>query len=237
MVHPNPASRSEAKAAGSLVYFTGKPCPKGHVASRRTSNGECCECGRAAARTRSAAVPKAVKKTRDASYRERNHVTLNARRRARWAENPRRNKEAEAKWNAGRGKEYKREWTRANKDRLNGLAREWKKANPDKVKAAKADYYKRNPHIGRLEAHRRRGRIRGADGHFTQDDVARIFAAQKGHCAACGKRRKLTIDHIKPLAKGGSNWPSNIQGLCLSCNQAKQAKDPIDFMRARGALL
>lgn len=36
-------SRAEAKAAGLKRYFTGKPCPKGHVAERYV-NGTCYEC-------------------------------------------------------------------------------------------------------------------------------------------------------------------------------------------------
>ena len=37
-------SRNDAKLLGVKQYFTGKPCVKGHVALRRTNNGECCEC-------------------------------------------------------------------------------------------------------------------------------------------------------------------------------------------------
>ncbi len=41
-----PSSRKEAKEAGCKSYFTGKPCPAGHIASRSTINGACCECAR-----------------------------------------------------------------------------------------------------------------------------------------------------------------------------------------------
>jgi hypothetical protein len=37
-------SRSEAKAEGLNRYFTGKGCKRGHVAERKTHNGECTEC-------------------------------------------------------------------------------------------------------------------------------------------------------------------------------------------------
>ena len=36
--------RSRAIAAGDPTYETGKPCPKGHIAARRTHNSECVEC-------------------------------------------------------------------------------------------------------------------------------------------------------------------------------------------------
>lgn len=37
-------SRAEAKARGLKHYFTGKPCPKGHVDYRHTSGGACVAC-------------------------------------------------------------------------------------------------------------------------------------------------------------------------------------------------
>jgi len=37
-------SRAKAKAAGLKNYFTGKPCLRGHIALRQTSNGCCREC-------------------------------------------------------------------------------------------------------------------------------------------------------------------------------------------------
>jgi hypothetical protein len=37
-------ARSVAIAAGETNYWTGKPCPRGHVAFRRTKTGECVEC-------------------------------------------------------------------------------------------------------------------------------------------------------------------------------------------------
>jgi hypothetical protein len=39
-----PRSLADAKASGQRFYFTGKPCPKGHVAERNVRRGECMEC-------------------------------------------------------------------------------------------------------------------------------------------------------------------------------------------------
>ncbi|TAM07231.1 MAG: hypothetical protein EPN70_03405 [Paraburkholderia sp.] len=39
-----PASREEAIERGSRRYFTGTPCPAGHIAERYTLNGYCVEC-------------------------------------------------------------------------------------------------------------------------------------------------------------------------------------------------
>lgn len=45
-------SCKEAKRKGLSKYFTGKPCPKGHICPRRVSNNSCCECDNQLARTR-----------------------------------------------------------------------------------------------------------------------------------------------------------------------------------------
>lgn len=47
-----PASRSAAREQQSTLYFTGKPCSKGHLAPRFTSVGSCKECCRLASMAR-----------------------------------------------------------------------------------------------------------------------------------------------------------------------------------------
>lgn len=41
-----PQERAAALDAGLKTYFTGKPCKKGHIAYRCTSNGICLDCGK-----------------------------------------------------------------------------------------------------------------------------------------------------------------------------------------------
>jgi|TARA_B100002019_G_scaffold233940_1_gene208021 5-methylcytosine-specific restriction endonuclease McrA len=40
-------------------------------------------------------------------------------------------------------------------------------------------------------------------------------------CAYCGSEHKLTIDHIVPRAKGGTDFTKNCLCACHSCNQDK----------------
>ena len=35
------------------------------------------------------------------------------------------------------------------------------------------------------------------------------------------KIRNLTVDHIKPQSKGGTDHPNNLQLLCQACNSTK----------------
>lgn len=48
-----------------------------------------------------------------------------------------------------------------------------------------------------------------------------------GHkCVICGYTGHLTVDHIKPLGRGGANSLINVQFLCSPCNNAKASKHP-----------
>lgn len=51
-------SRAEAVAAGIPVYFTGKPCPKGHVDFRQVADRKCSQCRRDCVRARRHSNPK-----------------------------------------------------------------------------------------------------------------------------------------------------------------------------------
>ena len=46
----------------------------------------------------------------------------------------------------------------------------------------------------------------------------------KFECVHCKTKDNLTIDHIKPVAKGGTSELSNLQILCKSCNSKKGTK-------------
>ena len=59
---------------------------------------------------------------------------------------------------------------------------------------------------------------------FNAKDKEHLYAAQKQKCTGCGERfpmRNLTVDHIKPFSKGGTDKPSNLQLLCNSCDSIK----------------
>ncbi len=52
-----------------------------------------------------------------------------------------------------------------------------------------------------------------------------VFQRDNYQCQSCDKTHpetQLQIDHIIPLAKGGSNDISNLQTLCCQCNQQKR---------------
>ena len=44
---------------------------------------------------------------------------------------------------------------------------------------------------------------------------------QQPWCSICYVTTNLTVDHIIPRSRGGTNDPDNLQVLCRSCNSRK----------------
>ena len=61
-------------------------------------------------------------------------------------------------------------------------------------------------------------------------------AIAAGKCHYCGKAFKpaqLTLDHVVPLARGGSSTKDNCVPACKSCNTEKGLATPLDDAFAR----
>jgi 5-methylcytosine-specific restriction endonuclease McrA len=69
-----------------------------------------------------------------------------------------------------------------------------------------------------------KARRRGAIGNFTAEQWSAKCAEFGGKCAHCGATERLEIDHIKPIALGGTNTIDNVQPLCRHCNSSKGAR-------------
>jgi hypothetical protein len=71
--------------------------------------------------------------------------------------------------------------------------------------------------IGMNDANFMRGQFES-----TKEATYKRLKSNRGEfCANCGAGNRLTIDHIVPLSKGGSNDDDNLQLMCLPCNQRK----------------
>jgi hypothetical protein len=55
---------------------------------------------------------------------------------------------------------------------------------------------------------------------------ARVFARGGSRCAECGSPDDLTLDHIYPWSRGGSDDEDNLRALCRPCNSRKRAALP-----------
>lgn len=45
-----------------------------------------------------------------------------------------------------------------------------------------------------------------------------------GLCAYCRERRAITVDHLKPRCRGGSDLRSNLIPCCVECNRSKASE-------------
>ena len=61
---------------------------------------------------------------------------------------------------------------------------------------------------------------------------ARVLERDGFRCRRCGwsvdDGVRLVIDHIVPVARGGSESESNLQTLCVECNAGKRDRDPTE---------
>lgn len=68
---------------------------------------------------------------------------------------------------------------------------------------------------------KRRALKKNLIGSHTQEDEVMVLKSTNGICPRCKKKKPLTIDHTKPITKGGTDDVSNLQPLCNPCNAFK----------------
>lgn len=90
-----------------------------------------------------------------------------------------------------------------------------------------AVFLDRDLHIHDWQEYARRPRWRSALRQAWEGMARRlrplIFERDGYRCRRCGSTSRLEVDHVIPLARGGSNDPSNLQTLCFPCNRRKGA--------------
>lgn len=207
--------RKDTRSSGDTLYFSGNPCKNGHLDQRWTCSARCKEC------------QKISTKRHIFENKEKYSALATERSKLAWAENKEELSAKHREWRI-RNLEKRRidhaNWIENNKERAREIRLNW-------FHNGNGDYSKYNSE--------RRAKKRNADGHYNSSDVKAMLERQKWKCADCKKSLKdgYHVDHIMPLALGGSNWPSNLQCLCPTCNVRKGPKHPVDWARINGRLV
>lgn len=148
-------------------------------------------------------------------------------------------------------KECVKQWAYVNKKELKEYKKQWNVRNNERQRKLKSDKYwdGRSPYIPKTEEERkaykhhwyeinkkdciarakvsrakRRDRIYQNGGSFTKDEWLDLCERFDNQCVCCGNQGDLSVDHIVPISKGGTNYIWNIQPLCLMCNLKKGTK-------------
>lgn len=114
--------------------------------------------------------------------------------------------------------------------------KKWVKANLSVYRAAISKWRRQNRLKNNVYNNVRRTKIKDNGGQFTEANIIAIYQKQRGLCAAghCAKQlnQKFHIDHKRPVARGGTSWPRNLQLLCAACNSSKGSKTMREWLRA-----
>ena len=141
-----------------------------------------------------------------------NSVTIRAKNHAYALAHPEEKRQRDQAYNASHAQEIR---TKRAAKRLTTLLRE-------------RAYIKAHPGYTTVKNNRRRARLLDAPVNDLTpaqwEDIKNTF---NHRCAYCKRKMKrLTMDHITPLIKGGSHTMQNVVPACKSCNSKKQAGAP-----------
>lgn len=126
-----------------------------------------------------------------------------------------------------------KEYNKANKDKQAKVAKEWYNNNKEHRLELCRIWNSNNKDKRKIYSHVRRALVAGMPGSFTVEDIEQLKIAQNNICPFCGESISTTheIDHIIPVSReGSSNFPSNLQLLCRTCNRQKQNKTNEEFL-------
>ncbi|RWC99796.1 MAG: HNH endonuclease [Mesorhizobium sp.] len=243
MIVPS-VSRAEATAQELKRYFTGKPCKHGHICERYTRSKICVECCVANRKKWGEEYPEKVR-VGIQRWVSQNEQKRRAASKAWRINNPEKKKAANEKWARGNPekiRESQRKHYARNLEKQRERSRLNHAARREEEKETSRLYRKKFPERKRASEAKRRAQMKcsSAVGSYSPQDIREIRDLQGNRCAYCRVKlrgSKFHIDHIKPLAREGSNDRKNLQLTCARCNISKGAKDPIEFAKFIGKLI
>lgn len=114
-------------------------------------------------------------------------------------------------------------WVERNRDRANAYSNAWYYKNTDKCRESTSRWERQNPEKVKAKVHRRLAKLKAASGTFTGKQLKKVLGKYGRCCVYCAGPYEA-IDHVIPLSRGGTNYPSNLRPCCSSCNSSKGSK-------------
>jgi hypothetical protein len=249
----NLITRSEAKEQGLKKFFTGVPCPSGHVAERYVGNNQCFACRSARYESNREEAAEYARR-----YREENRERLAEFDKAKYRANVAQRKEYARQYeqkNRAAVTERHRQWRAANKDALAEARRKYFEANKDRILESRRKkriensqqivakvrrWREANPDKKRAaHAHRRARKKKAVPPWFGEfDQFVWIEAADLARRRRATTGLKWEADHMIPLMAdlaSGLHVAANCQVIPAKLNGAKHNKlvltEPLEWLR------
>lgn len=124
-------------------------------------------------------------------------------------------------------KAYHRAYRQQHLEHMRALGRAYRRVNSEYFRRYSREWSRRNPEKRAARDNLRRAIKKGIRGSFTAQEWADLKKKYNYTCLRCGKQEpdiKLTVDHVVPVSRRGSNTIDNIQPLCGRCNTAKHIR-------------
>jgi hypothetical protein len=223
----NIITRAAARSAGLKTYYTGKPCLHGHVAERRTDNGQCVCCKSELGRHWRAENHEYMRQYRAENAEARREYDRQYR-----AENAEAVRERKRQWhaeNAEAVRERCRQYYAENAKSVRERIRQYRAENAEAARERCRQYRANNPHkVNALSAKRRAAKIQRTPQWLSDTQLEQIEAFYK-------QAKDLTdlsgtehhVDHIVPLqgkTVSGLHVPWNLQVITAKENLSKNNK-------------
>jgi 5-methylcytosine-specific restriction endonuclease McrA len=125
-------------------------------------------------------------------------------------------------------REKRRAYREAHREEIAAYAQQWQKEH--RAELAVKFRASQKAHAAEYTAyrHNREAREQEAGGTYTATEWRALCTWFGDVCLRCGAIGELSVDHVVPISKGGSNAIMNLQPLCKPCNSRKHTKT-IDY--------
>ena len=156
-------------------------------------------------------------------------------------------------------REYKRNWSKNNPEKVVKYSKNWSKNNPEKRKESANNWYYRNKesenYKSKLRARENKEKIAIRKKHWAKNNPEKIRAQTERRrirklqnkeylitekeykklylqpCVYCGSKKRITMDHVIPISRGGTHGIGNLVPACLSCNSSKRDKTIMEWRK------
>ncbi len=132
------------------------------------------------------------------------------------------------KGHAQQQRDSSKRWRGGHRDRARELHDRWMEKHKEEYRPKVNEWSRKSrlkhPNTALRGQIRRVLRIIQSREHFTDEEWQELFRESGSKCWVCGSEKNLTVDHVIPISKGGSDTIDNIRVLCHKHNSSKKDK-------------